>query len=187
MSLSAVLLAGGESRRMGRDKATIDFRGAPLWRIQLELLQKVEPQEIFVSARTDPPWRPANVGFVADEQASCGPLSGIAAVLSRMTSDHLLVLGVDMPFMTPEYLRRLCGMVQVGRGIVPILEDRAEPLAAIYPSNADVDLATALGSGDFSLQTLLRNMIAAGKMQTIAVSPKDRPLFRNLNEPADLD
>ena len=54
MNLSSVLLAGGESRRMGKDKATALFRGKPLWQIQLDLLRKLEPSEIFLSARTDP-------------------------------------------------------------------------------------------------------------------------------------
>ena len=45
MNISAVLLAGGESRRMGQDKATLLFRGKPLWQIQLELLRKLEPAE----------------------------------------------------------------------------------------------------------------------------------------------
>ena len=46
MKISAVLLAGGESRRMGKDKATLFFGGKPLWQIQLELLRKLEPSEI---------------------------------------------------------------------------------------------------------------------------------------------
>src|SRR5712691_10782146 len=65
MKLSAVLLAGGESRRMGKDKATALFQGKPLWQIQIDLLRKLEPAEIFVSARTDQSWRPADVQFVA--------------------------------------------------------------------------------------------------------------------------
>src|ERR687892_190853 len=53
MNISAVLLAGGQSRRMGRDKAIILFRGKPLWQIQLGLLRKLQPAEIFVSAGND--------------------------------------------------------------------------------------------------------------------------------------
>ena len=100
MNISTVLLAGGESRRMGSDKATLLFRGKPLWQVQLETLQKLGPKEIFVSARIDPPWRPDDVVFVADAPLSRGPLSGLAASMSRMRTTHLLALAVDMPWMT---------------------------------------------------------------------------------------
>src|SRR5216117_3321526 len=108
LDISAVLLAGGESRRMGGDKATILFGGKPLWKIQLELLRKLEPAEIFVSARTDPAWRPDDVQFVADERPSRGPLSGLTATLARIRSSHLLVLAIDMPFMSEDHMRYLC-------------------------------------------------------------------------------
>src|SRR5918996_2302231 len=112
MNISAVLLAGGQSRRMGRDKATILFRGKPLWQIQLELLRKLQPAEIFVSARTDPAWRPPDVTFVQDEPPSRGPLSGLTATLARIQSEHLLVLAIDMPFMIEDHLRHLCDKVE---------------------------------------------------------------------------
>src|SRR5207253_814771 len=92
--ITAVLLAGGESRRMGRDKATVLFRGKPLWEIQFDLLRKLGPPEIFVSARTDPLWRPADVHFIADEPPSRGPLSGLVASMAKMRSAHLLTLAV---------------------------------------------------------------------------------------------
>ena len=66
MTFSAVLLAGGESRRMGTDKATFLFHGKPLWQVQLETLRKLRPAEIFLSARTEPAWRTDDVQFIAD-------------------------------------------------------------------------------------------------------------------------
>jgi len=82
-SLGAVLLAGGESRRMGTDKATFLFRGKPLWQVQLETLRRLRPAEIFLSARTDPSWRPNDVQFIADIPPSCGPLGGLASSLAK--------------------------------------------------------------------------------------------------------
>ena len=186
MTLSAVLLAGGKSTRMGRDKAMLQFRGRPLWETQLDLLRKIEPQEIFVSARTDPPWRPIDVEFVLDVPPSRGPLSGIAAALAQTKSDHLVALAIDMPFMTPEYLRQLLDNLQVGYGIVPMIDDCAEPLAAVYPRAAAVDFGQALCGKNFSLQPLVARLIAANKVRPIPVSDEKRPLFRNLNVPDDL-
>src|SRR5437868_1710194 len=107
MNLSALLLAGGESRRMGRDKASLEFRGEPLWQRQIRTLEALKPLEILVSARTQPDWLPAGRFFVPDEPPSRGPLSGLAAGLSVMRGTHLLVLGVDMPLMTEACLRAL--------------------------------------------------------------------------------
>jgi molybdopterin-guanine dinucleotide biosynthesis protein A len=134
MTISAVLLAGGKSRRMGEDKAAILFRNAPLWQIQLDLLRRLELEELFISAQTDPPWRPAEIQFVPDDQPSRGPLSGIAAALSRISTGHLLALAIDMPFMPESYLRRLCEKVECGRGVVPLIENQAEPLSAPFPA-----------------------------------------------------
>src|SRR5438309_12029709 len=103
MTFSAVLLAGGESRRMGRDKANVLFRGKPLWHVQLETLQKLEARENFASAPIDPPWRPDGVPFVGDVAPSRGPLSGLAASAARMSRGHRLALAIDMPFMTATY------------------------------------------------------------------------------------
>jgi molybdopterin-guanine dinucleotide biosynthesis protein A len=185
MTISAVLLAGGQSRRMGEDKAAILFRNAPLWQIQLDLLRRLDLEKLFISAQTDPPWRPAEIQFVPDDQPSRGPLSGIAAALSR-SRGHLLALAIDMPFMTESYLRSLCEKVERGVGVVPFIGDRAEPLAAIYPRNAHDDLVDALSGSDFSLQSVVGKLIATGKLQAIRVSEKEKAFFRNLNEPGDL-
>ena len=186
MNISAVLFAGGESRRMGKDKATLLFHGKPLWQIQLELLEKLEPVEIFVSARTDPAWRPRDVHFVADDSPSRGPLSGLAAALARMHTKHLLALATDIPFMTEKYLRFLCHQIEPGRGVLPKIDNRAEPLAAIYPQEAAAEIGAALSGADFSPQTLTNCLVAAGKLQVMPVTSQERKLFLNLNESADL-
>src|ERR1700757_3267437 len=122
--LSAVLLAGGESRRMGTDKATFLFRGKPHWQVQLETLRRLRPAEIFVSARKDPLWRPAGVRVIAGIPPSCGPLSGLAASLAKIHTAHLLALAIDMPFMTETYLRSICDAIEPGRGVVAKIDNR---------------------------------------------------------------
>ena len=186
MNITAVLLAGGESRRMGIDKATVLFRGKPLWEIQLGQLQRLQPTEILVSARTDPSWRPADVQFIADAPPSRGPLSGLVASIAKMRSAHLLALAIDMPFMTEKFLRYLCDQIEPGCGVLPKIESRAEPLTAIYPREAEIDFRDALVGADFSLQTLVRHLVEAGRLREISIAEQERNLFRNVNEPADL-
>jgi molybdopterin-guanine dinucleotide biosynthesis protein A len=186
MNITAALLAGGESRRMGKDKAIILFRGKPLWQVQLELLQKLQPSEIFVSARTDPSWRPEDIPFVADIPPSRGPLSGLAACMAQMHTTHLLALAIDMPFMTENYLRYLCARIEASRGVVPKIGNRTEPLAAIYPREAEIDFRSALAGADFSLQSLTHRLVETGKLRVIPVTEQDKGFFLNTNEPADL-
>jgi molybdopterin-guanine dinucleotide biosynthesis protein A len=185
-NITAVLLAGGESRRMGRDKATLLFRGKPLWQIQLGLLRKLQPAELFLSARTDPAWRPADVQFVADDAPSRGALSGLAASTAKMRTQHLLALAIDMPLMTEDFLRRLADCVMPGCGALPKIGDRAEPLAAIYPREANADFRNALSSANFSLQPLVRRLVDTGKLREISVAEQEQKLFLNVNELSDL-
>jgi molybdopterin-guanine dinucleotide biosynthesis protein A len=186
MNISAALLAGGESRRIGRDKATILFRGKPLWQIQLDLLRTLNPKEIFVSARTDPVWRPADVDFVSDIPPSRGPLSGLAASLDRMCGTHLLALAVDMPLMSEEYLRHLCDKIEPHVGVVPRINGRAEPLAAIYPRGAATEFQGALAGTDFSLQIVTRLLVESGKLREVAITEQEQSLFLNVNQLSDL-
>ncbi|MDP9003372.1 MAG: NTP transferase domain-containing protein, partial [Verrucomicrobiota bacterium] len=77
LTLTGMLLIGGESRRMGRDKATIEFKGQHLWRRQLEVLRLLGAERILVSTRTLPSWLPDDVEPLLDDPPSRGPLSGL--------------------------------------------------------------------------------------------------------------
>lgn len=186
ITLTAVLLAGGESRRMGRDKATIEFGGQPLWRRQLDVLRAVGPEKIFVSARTRPSWLPEDAELLLDDPPARGPLSGLTKALAELRTTHLLALAIDMPFMTSEQLAALCELAGEGRGVVPVIGERAEPLAAIYPAEAAPEFATALAGFDFSLQGLIRKLAAQGKLQLLPASLEDEYLYGSVNEPDDL-
>jgi molybdopterin-guanine dinucleotide biosynthesis protein A len=186
MKIGVVLLAGGESRRMGRDKALLPYRGRPLWQQQVELLRKLEPLELFISARRDPAWRPSDAIFAADVPPSRGPLSGLCAALGLTKGSHLLALAVDMPFMNEAGLRSLCDQIEPDRGVLPMISHRAEPLAAIYPAQARPHLSAALAGTDFSLQTLTRRLVEAGLLRVVVVCKRDEMFFGNVNEPRDV-
>jgi molybdopterin-guanine dinucleotide biosynthesis protein A len=179
MTFSAVLLTGGESRRMGRDKATIEFEGEPLWRRQLQLLRALEPEKLFVSARTKPEWLPDGVELLLDDPPSRGPLSGLTKALTAMRTTHLIALAVDMPFMTVRELRRLLELATENRGVVPVIGERAEPLAAIYPAHAAADFKVAIAGQDFSLQRLVRKFALGHKI----AGKEAVDLYRSVNTP----
>jgi molybdopterin-guanine dinucleotide biosynthesis protein A len=183
MTIGAALLVGGESRRMGQDKATVMLNGKPLWQRQLEVLRALGPVEILISGRTDPSWRPTDTIFVPDAAPSCGPISGIAAALRKTRAAHLVVLAIDMPAMTSQYLKHLCAELQTGSGIIPMFGDNAEPLAAIYPIGATPYFDAALLSNDFSLRSVVRSLVGDGLLTASPIRENDKSLFQNLNEP----
>jgi molybdopterin-guanine dinucleotide biosynthesis protein A len=186
MSFSAVLLGGGESRRMGRDKATMLWRGRLLWKWQMEKLRALKPEKILLSARSDVAWRPADVELILDVPPSRGPLSGLAAALGAIATDHLLALAIDMPFMTTEHLQLLCGLAANGTGVIPMLDGKAEPLAAIYPKEARAIFLEALEGNDFSLQSIVRKLVDLDQLQMMPVSGPAREFYKNVNRSQEL-
>jgi len=186
MTLTAMLMAGGESRRMGTDKAALVFNGETLWERQLRLLKSLEPQTLCLSARARPAWCPDNVETILDASPSRGPLSGIAAGLSHIHTSHLLVLAVDMPRMSLEHLNKLTNLAQPGCGVVPVKNDLFEPLCAIYPYEAVTTAMKVLARGDTALQSFIQALRAAEQVRTYPLSEFEFTLYQNLNTPGDL-
>src|SRR5688572_5658480 len=131
---SAVLLAGGQSSRMGRDKAEILVEGKPLWRRQFWKLMEIGAKEVLISGRADGPYRNSGGRIVPDRSLGIGPLAGIDAALQAISTDWLVVLAVDLVNIRSDFLRRLVGeATAAGVGLVPTSADWFQPLAAIYP------------------------------------------------------
>ncbi|HKB91189.1 MAG TPA: molybdenum cofactor guanylyltransferase [Opitutaceae bacterium] len=184
-SFSAVLLAGGRSTRMGRDKALLDVSGQPLWRRQAELLRETGAVEIFFSVRPDQAWLPADATRVIDAAPDSGPLGGLAAALKRSESPYLLVLAVDLPLMRLDFLRRLLGQRKPAKGVVPTLNGQYEPLVAVYPREIADFVARALAQRKLSLQSLVGEAIDGGLMEGLGVEAAEADLFTNWNSVSD--
>lgn len=187
MTLTAMLLAGGRSRRMGRDKAAVRIAGEPLWQRQLRLLRGLSPAALWVSARAVPPWCPTEIEVVADRPPSRGPLSGLAAGLCRLQTSHLLVLAIDLPRMTLEHLRKLVALARSGTGILPARGDCLEALCAVYPVEAAGTAHEALSGCDASLQHFGRILIRQSQAQVYELPPEEQPLYLNMNTPSGLN
>ncbi len=206
MSHAAVLLAGGKSSRMGRDKSALPVNGEPLWQRQLAVLRATQPAELFISGKSDGPYADYGVEILADEIPGCGPLGGIATALRRCTSERLLVLAVDMPAMTAVFLRTLLEESQrTAKGIIPVATDgrrRAdrdqsarllpsaaagiEPLAAVYPRATLAIADECLHAGEFKLEAFIRKLEMRGLVSMRLFEEKDATFFTNWNEPGDI-
>ena len=185
MTLAAALLAGGQSRRMGRDKATLALGGAPLWRRQLEILRQLGPSALLVSGREIPAWLPADTRFIPDELPGRGPLGGVAASLAAAPATHLLALAIDMPAMTARHLAELWADASPACGVLPWLEDHPEPLAAIYPAEALPVAQAHLAGPDASMNAFTAALLKAGLMKKHRIAARDSELYSNCNSPAD--
>jgi len=173
---------------MGQPKALLDFGGQPLWKRQMEKLQALAPNELFLSF---PPSLPLPSGpwqALHDEKVGLGPLSGLHAALRIMKSKWLVVLAVDLPDMTPAFLQNLYDLALAkGCGVVPQLDGFHQCLAAIYPRELAVLCGKHLASPDRSLQGLARQAVADGLLSVYPVTEEERPYFRNVNRPVDLE
>ena len=184
MNFAAVLFVGGESRRMGTDKATLFFENEPLWQRQLATLKKTLPEKILISARTKPIWCPPDLATVLDVSPTRGPLSGLAAALKETTTTHLLILAVDMPLMTATHLNWLKTHAVLGSGVVPKVQNYSEPLCAIYPAEA-CELAHAqLQTNDFSLTTFVKKLREQNRLLELEIPAADELVYSNANTPA---
>jgi len=136
MNFSAVILAGGASTRMGRDKAWIEVGGRLLIARQVELVREVGAREVFISGRVDADYTSFSCPVLKDRFPEAGPLAGIEAALAAAASPLVLVLAVDMPHMNADLLQQLVGQCTETTGAIPRLADAIEPLAAVYPKSA---------------------------------------------------
>ncbi|HMP83110.1 MAG TPA: molybdenum cofactor guanylyltransferase [Verrucomicrobiota bacterium] len=182
----AALIAGGKSTRMGHDKRLIEIEGRPLWLRQIELLQSLQPDELLISGEANGPWKNHPFKVVPDATMDAGPLAGLAATFAASRSPLLLILATDMPRMTDAFLRSLLARCTNACGVVPILNGRFEPLAAVYPRECAALAASQLRSHDFSLQHFVQASLDAGLVKPFEVATDEMELFHNLNSPEDL-
>ncbi|NOZ29018.1 MAG: molybdenum cofactor guanylyltransferase [Chloroflexi bacterium] len=129
---TAVILAGGRSRRMGEDKAWLDAGGQPLIARVAERLVPLTCEIVVVRGAHDAP-SPALPGrVVRDHYPSAGPLAGLHAGLQAATTPWILAVACDMPFLNSALIRYLALLRPGYDAIVPYPTGRPEPLHALY-------------------------------------------------------
>jgi molybdopterin-guanine dinucleotide biosynthesis protein A len=184
--LSGVVLVGGRSRRMGRDKARITVDGVPLWRRQVAVLEAAGACPVWLALRA----RQHSLGErrreIRDGVPGAGPIGGLHSAMLASTSRWLAVLAVDMPQVDAAWFRRLRRRCRRGKGAVVAQPDGYEPLAAIYPSAALGVLERRLKRRQYSLQGLLAELVAGGTMAAVRLPDSEGWRAANWNAPADM-
>jgi len=179
--MTTFILAGGRSSRMGFDKAFLAFRNQTLLARTLETATAVAGKVAIVGPRD----RYALYGdVVEDVYADCGPLSGIHAALSATESDLNLILSVDMPLITAEFLGWLLEQSRTASEliVVPDALGGQQPLCAVYRRPVLAIAERALKSGDYKIGHLFplvpTRYIPEAEICKAGFSPE---IFRNVN------
>ena len=183
--ITAFVLAGGRSTRMGTDKALLPFAGLTLLERALRTASAVAASTVIVGAAE----KYAAFGkVVEDVYTGCGPLGGIHAALSTTQTAWNLILSVDLPRMTSEFLEWLAREAYAAKEliVVPNALGGLQPLCAIYKRNVLAAVEQALNNGDYKIGHLFSvvptRQIAEGEIISAGFSAE---VFRNINTAAD--
>jgi molybdopterin-guanine dinucleotide biosynthesis protein A len=194
--ISAFILAGGASSRMGQDKALLDFGGVPLILRTARLLEPLVAGVTLVGS----PRRYAALGLSgiednaypheASDNAGCGPLAGIATALATTNSIWNLIVACDLPYLSEEWIDWLLSRALRSRGeaVVPRTGHGMEPLAAVYRRECAAPVAAALARGARKVSDVIEDL-RADFVYPADWSLIDRSglMLRNMNSPQDYD
>jgi molybdopterin-guanine dinucleotide biosynthesis protein A len=195
VAVAAAVLAGGASRRMGRDKATMPVGGSPLAGRVLAAAGRVADPVVLVAptghrARrlVAPEGGPmgGTAGVVTDP--GDGPLAALAAALAALEAGHVLVLAGDHPGLRVELLAHLVSLRERAEAVACRRGGRLEPLVAVYERRPALAAARArLAAGDHSLRGLLAALrtLVVEEADWRGIDP-DGGSFADLDDPADL-
>jgi molybdenum cofactor guanylyltransferase len=181
---AAAVLAGGASRRMGRDKATMPVEGVELAATVLAAAALVAAPVVLVAPEGHPARRLA--APVVTDPAQ-GPLAALAAALETLDATHVLVLAGDHPGLRVELLAHLIALAPRGDAVACRRGPRLEPLVAVYRRTPALAAARrALPGGSLlGLLAELRTVVVVEEPEWRALDPDGRS-FIDLDEPADL-
>lgn len=185
--VSVFVLAGGRSSRMGSDKALLPIGGMNLLQIAVAKAREVSPRTLIVGSQE----RYARYGDVIEDIIpGCGPLSGIHAALSTTQSELNLILSVDMPLISQDFLRWLTQTAASGDELVIVAEahGRAQPLCSVFRRAAIAQVENALRTGEYKVDRLFSvlptRLVAETEWRAAGFLPD---IFRNVNTPEEYE
>ncbi|MCK3682556.1 molybdenum cofactor guanylyltransferase [Maribellus sp. YY47] len=183
MQITAIILTGGKSSRMGTDKALLELDGKTLLSRAVDLCSQF-CDEILISSDAEE-HRVGSYRLVEDEVKDCGPMGGIYSCLKASSNQWNFVLSVDAPFVTKDFIAFLKGETNNFDAVVPLHDGKKEPLIAFYRKTVLSQIEVKIGEGNYKLHFLLQevntNFVESGEW-----FKKYPELFRNLNYPEDI-
>jgi molybdopterin-guanine dinucleotide biosynthesis protein A len=186
MNFSAVILAGGKSSRMGRDKAWLEVGGQSLLARQIGVVREFGAVEVFISGRANADYSGFGCRVLRDNFPDAGPLAGIERALGAAQSPLLLVLAVDLPEMHWEFLQWLGADCTDDFGAIPRVNENIEPLAAFYPKAAQSLAEVLLCAGKKAVAGFAEQCVQSSLARFVELPASKVKYFANWNLPADL-
>lgn len=183
MQITAIILTGGKSSRMGTDKALLELEGKTLLSRAVDLCSKV-CDEILISSDAEE-HRVGSHRLVADEVKDCGPMGGIYSCLKESSNEWNFVLSVDSPFVTKDFVEFLVSQTKDFDAVIPVHFGKKEPLIAFYRKSILSQIEAKIREGNYKLHFLLQE-INTHFVESGEWVRKYPELFRNLNYPEDI-
>lgn len=188
--LTVVIQAGGESRRMGRDKALIPFLGKPLIVHVYEKIMSLA-DEVLITTNHPENYEFLEVPLYKDIVKERGALGGIYTALKSANNPVVAIVACDMPFANPELLsiardRLIDGQVDA---VIPRSEDGLEPLHAVYRRNTCIPAVKwALDSGEWKVISWFSKVeLAFVESEELRIYDPEQVAFWNVNTVEDLE
>ena len=181
---TAIILAGGDSRRMGRDKAMLPFANQTLIQSVIETIQPLFSTTILSVRETRPEIK---LPQVCDAQANGGPLVGMVTALEKITTSWAFVVACDMPFVSPALIKQLAKLRVQQHAIVPVVYGQLQPLAAFYSTSGIPFMRASLALKNKSFLGVIKNMQVSyvDEAKMLQSDPQLNSFF-DLDTPQDL-
>ncbi|MCB0477840.1 MAG: molybdenum cofactor guanylyltransferase [Crocinitomicaceae bacterium] len=183
MKTTGVVLAGGESSRMGTDKGLVQIDGKTMVEHVLETLKQVTEEVVIISNNKD--YEQFGVSVFQDEIKLRGPVGGIYTALKQAKHELVLVLSCDSPYVNAELLEYFLKQCDSNLINVVEFEGKVYPLIGLYRKSDEKEFLKAMKEDRLKLQLL--NKMLGTKLIQIDSSKFDKKVFWNFNSPAELE
>lgn len=168
---SALVLCGGKSSRMGRDKASLPFDGEALVARVSRIAREVAPDVVWV-ARPGQALPPDTARVVRDAHEGLGPLSAMATGLGEVSGDLVFVTACDTPLLRPEVAARLFDLIGPHDACVPVVEGFVMTLCAVYRRTVVTEAERLVAA---------RQLAVRGLLDRLDVTRVDAAVFRDID------